>query len=118
LSAELEERSRGLPAVGQIRRRNVPALGRSRSASNAPRGSSAIAAIEPATGPKPNRCNASAASSLGLVVMLSSRASELILRRAHRRSISLERRAALEFHQRWHGRGHRRVIAASKKTFQ
>src|SRR6516225_7748232 len=106
------------PLLGRFAAATRPAPGRSRSASNAPRGSSAIAAIEPATGPKPNRCNASAASSLGLVVMLSSRASSSILRRAHLRSISRKRRAAFEFHQRWHGRGHRGVIAPSKETFR
>src|SRR4029077_3649513 len=39
-----------------------PALGRSSSARSAPRGSDAIAAIEPVRGPKPNRCSARAAS--------------------------------------------------------
>ena len=67
------------PLLGRLAAATRPAPGRSRSASNAPRGSSVIAAIEPATGPKPNRCNASAASNFGLVVMLSSRASEVIL---------------------------------------
>src|SRR5262245_32153543 len=69
------------PLLGRFAAATRPAPGRSRSASYAPRGSPAIAAIEPATGPNPNRCNASAASNLGLVVMLSSRASSSILRK-------------------------------------
>src|SRR5262249_48251688 len=80
-SAELEKGTRRL-LLGRFAAATRPAPGRSRSASNAPRGSSAIAAIEPATGPNPNRCNASAASNLGLVVMVSSRASSSILGRA------------------------------------
>src|SRR5205085_2502839 len=39
-----------------------PAPGFSISASSAPRGSEAIAAIDPARGPRPNRCRASAAA--------------------------------------------------------
>jgi hypothetical protein len=42
-----------------------PAPVRSRSAINAPRGSEAMAAIDPARGPRPNRCNAIVASTLG-----------------------------------------------------
>ena len=57
-----------------------PAPGCSNSASNAPRGSSAIAAIEPAAGPRPNRCRASAASSCGFVVMVASELSGLLRR--------------------------------------
>src|SRR5712691_3075726 len=38
-----------------------PALGRSRSATSAAVGSVAMTAIDPGRGPKPNRCNASAA---------------------------------------------------------
>src|SRR5689334_19290698 len=41
-----------------------PALGRSRSAISAPRGSDAMAAIEPVRGPRPKRLSASAASAL------------------------------------------------------
>src|SRR5262249_2650553 len=40
----------------------APMPGRSSSASSAPRGSEAIAAIEPGRGPRPNRCRANAAS--------------------------------------------------------
>ena len=47
---------------GSVRR---PAPGRSSSASSAPRGSEAMAAIEPGRGPSPNRCSASAASAFG-----------------------------------------------------
>src|SRR5262245_37017864 len=42
-----------------------PAPGLSSSATSPPRGSAALAAIEPARGPKPKRCNASAACALG-----------------------------------------------------
>ena len=43
-----------------------PAPGWSSSAKSAPRGSDAIAAIEPARGPKPKRCSARAALRLGV----------------------------------------------------
>src|SRR6202022_1039261 len=48
--------------VGRSGFRICPAFGRSISARSAPRGSAAIAAIEPLRGPKPNRCSARAAS--------------------------------------------------------
>src|SRR6516162_2600653 len=53
------------PLLGRSALTICPTPGRSSSARRAPRGSSVIASIEPARGPKPNRCSASAAS-LGL----------------------------------------------------
>ena len=64
--------------LGRFCAATSPAPGCSNSASNAPRGSSAIAAIELAAGPRPNRCRASAASSCGFVVMVASELSGLL----------------------------------------
>src|SRR5216683_4405035 len=50
------------PLLGRSAVAACPTFGRSSSASRAPRGSAAIAAIEPERGPKPNRWSASAAS--------------------------------------------------------
>src|SRR4029077_4646203 len=86
---------------------------------SAPRGSSAIAAIEPATGPKPNRCNASAASRF-LAVMVSSGGASIVpswaASRRPRRRWGLKREQ-LSPQQHWHGCGQRGVMPASKKTF-
>src|SRR6516165_763904 len=49
------------PLLGRSGAAISPAFGRSSSARSAPRGSNAMASIEPARGPKPNRCNASTA---------------------------------------------------------
>jgi hypothetical protein len=59
----LSETARAAAALDGSFTARKPAPGRSRSESNAPRGSAAIAVIESRAGPKPNLCRASAAAS-------------------------------------------------------
>src|SRR5262249_53268702 len=58
-----------VPLVSKSALPTRPAPARSNSASSAPRGSEATAAIDPARGPRPNRCKASAASAFGSAAM-------------------------------------------------
>ena len=69
-SLELERRARRrTPLLSRSALAMRPAPLRSSSAISAPRGSDAIAAIEPARGPSPKRCSASAACAFGSSAM-------------------------------------------------
>src|SRR5262245_50174224 len=105
-SAELQKGARRLPAVGQIRRRDTPGarpfeVGQ-QCAARIVRDRGDRTGDRPET--EPVQCECCFKSRVGRHVVVSGQLIDPAA--AHRRSISLKRRAAFEFHQRWHGRGH------------
>src|SRR4029077_19683470 len=77
-----------LPLEGRADAAAGSAGGLSSSASRAPRGSEAIAAIDPGRGPMPNRCSASRASAVAEVLM--AEASNSLRRAVMLQTVALE----------------------------